>query len=149
MRFITSDFKSAKAPLRESVRVPPHQIRKSRRTLSDTLVTSCVQSQEVKYQSRPRMMRIMTCHGWQLVMEGSEHNRYAIGKDKCTLPHSDRCLGGIPESDSWRSCPSDFVGNVGYDGTGFSQTCGVADFQSAEASTPVGAESHCYSFLTC
>ena len=147
VKFIPSDFESAKAFLRESVKVVPHEIRKTRRSLSDTPVTSRVQSQEDSFskfsrdQNRPRMMRVMTCHGCHLVMGGGEHNGSAIGKDKCTLPHSERCLGGIPESDNWKACPSGYVCNVGYDGTGFSQTLNVADFQSAEASTPVVAHS--------
>ena len=143
VKFIPSDFESAKAFLRESV--VPNTVRRARRSLSDTPVTSRVQNQEdksSKYLLRQNcltMQRIMTCHGCHLVIGGGEHNGSAIGKDKCTLPHSDRCLGGIPESENWRACPFGYVSNVGYNVTGFSQTLGMGDFQSAEASTPVAS----------
>ena len=139
VKFIPSDFESAKAFIRNSVKLLPSTVRRPRRSSSDTPVTSRSRPQQVS-PNRPAstMQRIMTCHGCHLVIGGGEHNGSAIGKDKCTLPHSNRCFGGIPENDSWRSCPQGYVSN---NGTGFSQTLGLADFQVDNTSTPVQASS--------
>ena len=139
VKFIPSDFESAKAFIRNSVKLLPSTVRRPKRSSSDTPVTSRSRPQQVSPNRPPStMQRIMTCHGCHLVIGGGEHNGSAIGKDKCTLPHSNRCFGGIPENDSWRSCPQGYVSN---NGTGFSQTLGLADFQVDNASTPVQASS--------
>ena len=45
-------------------------------------------------KTRHRMQtRVTVCHGCHLVMGGGNHNGSAPGKNKCTLGHSDLCLG--------------------------------------------------------
>ena len=151
VKFIPSNFESAKAFLRNSIKVPSDSTRQ-RVSNSATPLSSRPQQgghrggkldflpedRLVEDQPKIKMQRVMTCHGCHLVIGGGEHNGSAIGKDKCTLPHSDRCFGSIPESDNWRACPPNYVP---YAGVGFSQTLGLGDFQTAHVSTPLGAGS--------
>ena len=56
-----------------------------------------------------KMSRLAQYHGCHGMLGGGLHVGSAIGKNVCTFPHSSLCRGGIPDSDGWRACPSDFV----------------------------------------
>ena len=70
----------------------------------------------------------MVCHGCHGVMGSGQHNGSVPGKDRCTLPHSSSCPGGVLEDDSWRACPTGYVPGVPMSMTGFEDTLQYSDF---------------------
>ena len=93
-----------------------------------------------------KTIRSKICHGCHGELGNGAHTGSATGKDRCTLPHSLRCLGNIIETDSWRACPSDYQLNPDalYMGaTGFENTLDPSAFRpdGQARSTPAGSGS--------
>ena len=91
-----------------------------------------------------KTVRSKICHGCHGELGNGAHPGSATGKERCTLPHSLRCLGNIVETDSWRACPSDYTLNPDalYSGaTGFENTLDPSAFlpDRQVRSTPAGS----------
>ena len=117
-RFRPSNFESAKAyfDLLDTVRVlPPRRVQ---RLSFDTPVSS-------KYQPSSAMF----CHGCHGPMGQGLHNGSAPGKNVCSFVHSNLCKGGIPESDSFKACPDDYIYMATVPTNGFENTMNTVDFQ--------------------
>ena len=50
------------------------------------------------------MDRVVVCHGCHMIIGQGAHQGSAIGKNKCTFPHSIFCKGGVKEDESWKAC---------------------------------------------
>lgn len=53
------------------------------------------------------------------------HSGSAVGKNHCTLPHSNTCPGGIVGDESWRACPPEYEQ---VPDEGFTLTMNMSDF---------------------
>ena len=98
----------------------------------------------VEELSNNRMQRVHVCHGCHATLGNGTHQGSAIGKAKCTFPHSVFCKGGIVENESWRACPEGYIYNPDVEiqsYTGLTDTLDPSGFQpgALRRSTPAGS----------
>ena len=90
------------------------------------------------------MSRTLICHGCHNILGAGAHQGSAIGKSRCTIPHSLLCKGGILECESWRACPEGYIYNPDVEiqsFTGLTDTLDPSGFQpnTLRRSTPAGS----------
>ena len=102
-------------------------------------------SRNMAYQTDDQLSRSKTCHGCHGDVGNGAHMGSAVGKERCTLPHSLRCPGNIIEDNSWRACPPGYCLNpdaLFARNTGFESTLDQAAFrtESLLGSTPARSD---------